>query len=136
MREMLQLEPFYKNFEHFFFTFRREDSESLAKKEKVYFAERPARNPLITLKAFLKAVKVLKKENPDIVISTGADVAVPMCIAAKLLGKKVVFIESFCRPSRPGWSGRIVYPIADLFIVQWKQVHKHYPKAVFGGSIF
>ncbi len=134
--EILQLRPFFSKHEYFFITFRRADTESLAKNEKIHFLERPARNPITTLLDFFSALKILKNENPDVIISTGADVAVPVCYAAKILWKKIIFIESFCRPYQPSISGRLVYPIADLFIIQWKALQKFYPRAKFGGSIF
>lgn len=136
LTEMLQLKEFYEKHEHFFITFKRADSESLAKSEKVFFIERPARNAFKTVKAFVQAWKILKREKPKLIVSTGADVAVPVCIAGKLQGRKIIFIESFCRPFKPGLSGRIAYNFADLFIYQWKEVGIHYPKGVFGGSIF
>ncbi|MFH1257054.1 MAG: PssD/Cps14F family polysaccharide biosynthesis glycosyltransferase [Candidatus Diapherotrites archaeon] len=136
LAEMLQLEEFYSKREHFFLTFRRPDSEDLAKREKVFFVERPARNPLAFILNFFQSLNVLLKEKPDLVLATGADVTASICLLAKILRKKMVFIESFCRPFRPSWSGRIVHPFADLFIVQWPEVHKAYKKAVFGGPIF
>jgi UDP-N-acetylglucosamine:LPS N-acetylglucosamine transferase len=136
LSEMLQLRDFYSKHGHFFITFKRADTESLAKNEKVFFIERPGRNPINTIKSFIQGWKIISREKPDIVISTGADVALGVCYAAKLHGKKVIFIESFCRPYTPGWTGRLVYPIADLFIVQWQDVKKYYKKAIYGGSIF
>jgi len=136
LTEMLQLEEFYKKKEHFFITFKRADTESLVKKEKVFFIELPGRNPIATIKSFFQALKILKKEKPDIIVSTGADAGLVVCIAGKLLGKKIIFIESFCRPTKPGLSGKIAYYFADLFIYQWKELEEFYPKGVFGGSIF
>lgn len=136
LSEMLQLESFYKKHEYFFVTFKRPDTESLAEKEKVCFVQRPARNPLFFLLNFFQSLSVFLKEKPDLIVSTGADAALSACWIARLLGKKIVFIESFCRPFKPGWTGKLVYPIADLFIVQWKQVQKHYPKSVYAGAIF
>lgn len=136
LQEMLQLEPFFKKFDYFFVTFRRKDTESLGAKHLVFFVERPARNPFSTLKCVWQSLQILLREKPDAVIATGADVSVPICFLAKLAGKKVVFIESFCRPVKPGISGRLVYPIADLFIYQWKELEKFYPRGKFGGSIF
>ncbi|VVB99019.1 UDP-N-acetylglucosamine--N-acetylmuramyl-(pentapeptide) pyrophosphoryl-undecaprenol N-acetylglucosamine transferase [uncultured archaeon] len=136
LSEMLQLSGFYAGREHFFVTFRRPDSESLGLKEKVFFVELPGRNPFNTLKCFFQSMKILIKENPDSVVSTGADAGLVVCIAGKLLGKKIVFIESFCRPLVPGLSGRVAYIFADLFIYQWKGLAKFYPRGVYGGSIF
>ena len=136
LSEMLQLKEFYSKYDHFFVTFKRADSESLAQKEKVLFVELPARNPVATIKCFFQSISILRKEKPDLIVSTGADAGLVVCVAAKLLGKKIVFIESFCRPLKPGISGRIAYMFADLFIYQWKELEKYYPRGIYGGSIF
>lgn len=136
LSELRQLHPFYEKSGHFFVTFCRPDSENLAKTNRVFFVERPARNPIKAVQAFVQSWKILRRENPDLVLSTGADAAIPICLLAKLLGKKVVFVESFCRTKEPSWSGRIAYWFADLFIYQWKELERFYPKGKFGGSIF
>ncbi|MAG18445.1 MAG: polysaccharide biosynthesis protein [Candidatus Diapherotrites archaeon] len=136
LSEMLQLRDFYGKKEHFFITFKRKDTESLSEKENVFFAELPGRNPIATIKSFFQSINVLRKENPEVIVSTGADVGLVVCVAGKILGKKIVFIESFCRPTKPGISGKIAYLFSDLFIYQWKELEKYYPKGVYGGSIF
>jgi len=136
LSEMMRLAPMYSKYRHFFITFRRADTESLSQKEKVYFAQLPARNPIATIQCFFECLNAIRKENPDAIISTGADLGLVACVAGKLLGKKIVFIESFCRPSRPGLSGKMAYMFADLFIYQWKELSEFYPKGIFGGSIF
>ncbi|WP_233414579.1 glycosyltransferase family protein [Thermaerobacillus caldiproteolyticus] len=57
------------------------------------------------------------RERPDVIVTTGAHTAAPMCYIAKLFRKKVVFIESFAKMTTPTNSRKLVYPIADLFIV-------------------
>ena len=59
-----------------------------------------------------------------------------MCYIAHFLKKKVVFIETFANSKTPTQAGRLVYPIADLFVVQWESMLEHYPNAVYGGWIF
>lgn len=136
LAELRQLAPFYESFEHFFVTFKRPDSQVLAKTKTVFFVERPARNPVKTLQNLAQSWNILRKEQPDLVLSTGADAAVLFCILGKIMGKKVIFVESFCRTQKPSWSGRLVYPFADLFIYQWKELEPFFPKGKFGGSIF
>lgn len=136
LTEMRQLEPFYAQHPHFFVTFRRGDSESLAQKEKVYFIERPARNPINTIRAFVQAWNIISQEKPRMVVSTGADVTVPVCIVAKLRGIPIVHIESFCRVRTPGLTGKIVAPLAETIIYQWPALRAYYPSGLFGGSIF
>jgi len=111
-------------------------SESLAKKEKVFFVKDPGKNPLNFLINAFQSLLIFLKEKPDVVISSGAGVAVPICYFAKIFGKKVIFIESFSRVDNPSLSGAFIHPIADLFIVQWRSLLKHYKNSVYGGSIF
>lgn len=82
------------------------------------------------------AFKVLKKEKPDLIISSGAAVAVPFFYVGKLFGAKTVYIEVFDRMDKPTLTGKLVYPITDLFVVQWEEMKKVYPKAINLGGIF
>ena len=136
LKEILQLNKFYKKHNYYFVTFDRADGKSLSKKEKVHFITCPSRNPFLFITNIFQSIKIFLIEKPNIVISTGADAALATCYIAKLFGKKVIYIESFCRPTNPSITGRLVYPIADLFIYQWKELAKYYPKGKFGGSIF
>ena len=69
-------------------------------------------------------------------ITTGTHTAVPMCKIAHKYGKKVIWIETFANSTTPTKAGEMIYPIADLFIVQWEELLKIYPKAVYGGAIY
>lgn len=86
----------------------------------------------------LKAFKILLKEKPTVLISTGALATVPFCIVGKLLGKRVVYIESFARVDTPSLTGKIIYKLklANLFVVQWEDMLKYFPEAIVGGRIF
>ncbi|MEW6295720.1 MAG: PssD/Cps14F family polysaccharide biosynthesis glycosyltransferase [Candidatus Diapherotrites archaeon] len=136
LSEILQLKRIFSKYNHYFVTFKRYDTEELKKNEKAYFVERPGRNPLKFIVNFFQSLVIFLREKPDLVISIGADVTVPTCYLAKLFGKKIIFIESFCRTKSPSLSGRLIYPIADLFIVQWEGLEKFYKKSVLGGPIF
>lgn len=73
---------------------------------------------------------------PDYVVTTGTHTAVPMCYIAHFFHKKVVWIETFANVNTPTKAGRMVYQIADKFIIQWPDLKKFYPKAEYWGSIF
>lgn len=87
-------------------------------------------------KMFGKVVKILRKEKPDFIITTGALIAFPFCILGKLRGTKIIYIESFARINNLSLTGKLVYPFADLFLVQWKSLLQTYPKAKYVGGIF
>ena len=86
---------------------------------------------------FIKAFFILNKEKPDFVITTGALCSYPVCIIAKKIFKsKIIYIESFARCDTVSLTGKLMIKYADLFIVQWKEMLKLLPKAVYGGGIF
>ncbi|MCM1157449.1 MAG: UDP-N-acetylglucosamine transferase subunit ALG14 [Bacteroidales bacterium] len=85
---------------------------------------------------FFYSVKILIKEKPNIIISTGALVTVPICLIAKTFGIKVIYIESFARIDDASLTGKIMYRIADLFLVQWEEMLKIFPNAKYVGGIF
>jgi UDP-N-acetylglucosamine:LPS N-acetylglucosamine transferase len=134
--QILQLKRVYKKYPHFFMTFKRDMTNDLSKTEKVYFVRDPERKLLDIFLNFFQSFRIFLLEKPNIVISTGAGVSIPICFIAKLFMKKVIFIESFSRVFRPSLSGRFAYLVSDLFIVQWEYLLKFYKKAKYGGSIF
>ena len=131
------LKPFWNNKERFWVTFDKQDAQSLLKDEKMYPCYYPTnRNLKNLLKNTVLAWKILRKEKPDLIISTGAAVAVPFFYLGKLFGAKVIYIEVFDRIDKPTLTGKLVYPITDKFIVEWEEMKKVYPKAENFGSIF
>lgn len=87
-------------------------------------------------KLLISAGKIMYREKPDFVVTTGALIAFPFCVYAKLMGAKVIYIESFARVYDRSLTGRLVYPMADLFLVQWESLLECYPKAKYVGGIF
>lgn len=137
LTHLYMLKPFWKNKERFWVTFNKEDARSKLNGEKMYSCYYPTnRNIVALIKNTFLAIKVLHKEKPDLIISSGAAVAVPFFYIGKLMGAKLIYIEVFDRYDKPTMTGKMVYPIVDKFIVQWEEEKKIYPKAINLGSIF
>jgi hypothetical protein len=96
---------------------------------QVYHVRHPRRSPWRTLVNIAQSLSVVLRERPALVISTGADVAVPVCLLARLAGAKLVYVET-AGELRPTLSGRLLYPFADLFVVQWPEKLRAFPRAV------
>jgi len=90
---------------------------------------------IFTLNIF-KSMYLFIKYRPDVIISTGTHTAVPMCYIGWLFRKKVIYIESFAKNKTPTLTGKLVYPIATKFIVQWESMLKVFPKAEYWGGIY
>ncbi len=137
LTHLYMLKPFWKDKDRFWVTFDKEDARSLLTGEKMYACYYPTNR---SLKALFRntriAWKVLRKEHPNLIISSGAAVAVPFFYLGKMMGAKLIYIEVFDRIDKSTMTGRMVYPIADKFIVQWEEQKKVYPKAINLGSIF
>lgn len=137
LAHLYMLKPFWKDKKRFWVTFDKEDSRSLLKNEIVYPCYYPTNRSLKALIINTKiAWKVLHKEKPNLLISSGAAVAVPFFYIGKLMGAKLIYLEVFDRIDKPTVTGKIVYPIVDNFIVQWEEQKSIYPKAINLGSIF
>lgn len=76
------------------------------------------------------------KFRPQVVITTGTHTAGPMCCIAKLLGSKVIYIETFANRNTKTAAGKLLYYVADTFVVQWEEMLKVYPKAKYWGWIY
>ena len=137
LSHLYMLKPFWESKDRFWVTFDKEDARSLLENEKMYPCYHPTNRNLFALVVNLGvAWKVLRKERPDVIISSGAAVAVPFFYVGKLLGAKLVYVEIFDRFDKATLTGRLVYPITDKFIVQWEEQKKTYKKAINLGSIF
>lgn len=137
LTHLVLLKQFWENEDRFWVTFDKEDARSALNHEKVYHCYFPTnRNIKNLIRNTFLAIKILRKEKPDVIISSGAAVAVPFFYIGKLMGIKTVYIEVFDRIDKSTMTGKLVYPVTDLFIVQWEEMKKVYPKAINLGGIF
>ena len=137
LTHLQMLRGFWERNERFWVTFDKEDARSQLKGEKMYPCYYPSnRNFKNLLRNTALAWKILRKERPDLIISSGAAASVPFFYLGKLLGAKTIYVEIFDRINTPSMSGRLVYPVTDRFIVEWEEMKGVYKKAINLGSIF
>lgn len=107
LTHLYMLKPFWKDKNRFWVTFDKEDARSLLKDEKMYPCYFPTnRNIKNLIRNTFLAIRVLKKEKPDLIISSGAAVAVPFFYLGKMMGAKLIYIEVFDRIDKPTMTGR------------------------------
>lgn len=141
--ELMQLEPIFKNYDYYIATEKDKSTEELKKKyiNRISYMVYGTRQKMLTY-PFIFLINIFKslilyiKIKPKYIVSTGAHTAVPICYIGKLLGSRIIFIETFANQNTRTLSGKMIYPISDLFIVQWEEMLKLYPKAVVGGAIY
>lgn len=137
LTHLYMLKSFWEKQNRFWVTFDKEDARSLLNGEKMYPAYYPSNRSVKAL--FIntwRALQILIKEKPDIIISSGAAPAIPFFWIGKLMGAKTIYIEVFDRIDTPTIAGKLCYPVADKFIVEWEEMKSIYHKAINLGSIF
>jgi beta-1,4-N-acetylglucosaminyltransferase len=91
---------------------------------------------LTLLENMFEIIKILMKEKPDILFSTGSEIAIPTFYIGKFLfGAKLIYLESVARMKDISFAGRLLMPIVDLFLVQWEELAGKYKKAKFWGRV-
>ena len=134
--QMMRLKGLWKNTDHFWVTEKGRDSESLLKKERVYYGYFPVtHNALNALSNFFFAISLFCKIRPTVLMSCGSGIAPPMFLAGKLLGCTLIFIDSYTFCTYPSLSARIISYFADITLTQHKNISQKYPRLSYWGSL-
>lgn len=133
---MLRLENAWNEYDTFCVTTSELVRAKLQKYGKVYVIGECNRQHLLrVVKVLLQCFKIILHERPDVVISTGAAGGCILCFIAKLVGAKVVWIDSITNVQRLSLSGRMVKDMADLFLVQWPELASQYGNVEYVGAV-
>ena len=136
LTEMLQLLDAFESHNIFFVTHPSIRDTELASIAPVYLIAHIGTNPYRLFLALFSSHRILKKEKPDIILSLGAEIALPFFFWGKILKIKTIFIESWCRLESLSRTGKLSYHIVDVFLVQWPQLLKVCgPKAHYEGAV-
>jgi hypothetical protein len=136
LAQLIRLEPWTDGCVRTWVTFDKPDARSLLADEAVIWAHHPTtRNIPNLLRNTVLALRHVRRLRPDIVVSTGAAVAVPFFVVARLLRIPTVYVEVFDRIDSPTLTGRLCRPIATRFCVQWPEQQAHYPGSVVIGPL-
>ena len=126
--ELMQLKPMFKKYDYHIITEKTKSNLKLKEeyKDRIGFLVYGTK---LSLYFYLKF-------HPDYIVTTGTHTAGPMCCIGKILGSKIIYIETFANITSKTATGKLIYHFADHFIVQWPSMKKLYPKAIDGGWIY
>lgn len=130
---MMRLQRFWSRHPHVWVTFDSPSTRGALTEERVWWAFSPTNRNLFNLvRNLILSIFVFLRERPDLVISTGAGVAVPFLFLGWLFGSRVAFVESLTRTRTLSLSARLVQPFGDVY-VQWPELQERYPKTIYAG---
>ena len=136
LNQLLKLADSWKDYETFSITTVESATSSLEEFGYVYVVGECNRYQLWRLlKTLLRCIKPILIKRPDVVVSTGAAVGYFACALGKLIGARVVWIDSITNVERMSLSGRLVRRFADVVIVQWPELKKRYRNVEYLGSV-
>ena len=134
--QMLALEPAWRDLDRAWVTLRSPYVEYLLREEEeVTYGHGPTPRDIGNFFRNLRlARRVLCERDPDVIVSTGAGLALPFFLLGRLQRRRLVYVESITRVDRLALTGRLVYPLASAFFVQWDSLSR-LRRARFHGSI-
>ncbi len=136
LAQLFALERWWAEHDRVWVTFDTPDAVALLAEERAIWAHHPTtRNLRNAWRNLTLAWRELRRGRPDVVVSNGAGVAVPFFVVAKLLGMRTVYVEVVDRVDSRTLTGRLVYPLTDLFCAQWAEQVRLYPRAVDIGAL-
>jgi beta-1,4-N-acetylglucosaminyltransferase len=134
--QLYQLRPWWTKHERLWVTFQKADSVSLLAGEHVAWAYHPTTRSLHNLvRNLFLAWRLLRSYRPRVVVSTGAGVAFPFFLVARLFGIKTIYIEVYDRIELPSLTGRLCYPLSHLFLLQWEEQKRLYRRGRVVGRL-
>ncbi len=136
LTELVELLDAFEGHELTFVTYRSSRNSEVRARGRAYFLRNIGKNPVRMGLACLSALYIILRERPRVIVSTGSEIAIPFFWVGKLLGCRNIFIETWARVTNPSLTGRMVYPVSDLFLVQWENLLDRYgTRAQYWGAV-
>ena len=133
LTEMLELGPAFEGYDIFYYSYEGETSKGLP---NVYTVPNKPYSPIQFVLNLYRTDRILKKEKPDFVVSTGAEIAIPMFLMAKMRGIPTAYVECGNQVTIPSLTGRIICRLTKNFFVQWPELLPSYHgRAQYRGSL-
>lgn len=136
LSQLLSLGPVWGDYEVICVSTGRMVKEKLETIGKTYIVgECNREHPIQTMGVLFKCLRIIVKERPDVVFSTGAAAGFLMCFWGKLFGAKVIWMDSIANARKLSMSGRMIRPFADIILSQWPDVAAKYPNVEYTGEV-
>lgn len=137
--QLMMLKPLMEKYDCFLLTEKTEYSVGKQDLDVRYLKQINRKEPLFIFKFIVNtfiSLRIFIKERPDVMITTGVLAVIPLALIMKVFKRKLIYIESFAKVTTKTLSGNLLYKYADQFYVQWEEMLKLYPNAIYKGGIY
>lgn len=136
LAQLMTLQPWLAAKRAQWVTFPTTDARSQLAGQEVVDAHHPTtRNIPNLLRNLGLAWRLLRRDRPDLILSSGAGVALPFFVLGRLLGIPTVYIEVFDRLDSTTLTGRLCRPFATCMLVQWEEQQPLYKGSTVVGTL-
>lgn len=139
LEQLLMLKPLMEKYDSVLVT-EKTDYSAGDMGIKTYYMRQINRKEALFLPKLLanswRSLVLIVKERPKVMITTGVLAVIPLALLIKLFGGKLIYIESFAKVCSKNLTGNLLYQFADQFYVQWEEMLKLYPNAIYKGGIY
>lgn len=141
LTQLLELKKIFNDYNYVLITEKNDVTLKMKKNYRMSYLKYGSRKYVlnymfIAIFNIIKSIGLFIKYRPQVIVTTGTHTAVPMCYIGWIFRRKVIYIESFAKRTSGTLTGKLVYPIATVFVVQWESLLKLYPKAKYWGGIY
>lgn len=139
LEQLLMLKPLMEKYDSILVTEKTEYSAGKLDVKTYYMRQINRKEPLFLPKLIgnsFRALRIILREHPKVMITTGVLAIIPLALLMKLFGGKLIYLESFAKVTSKTLSGKLLYKFADQFYVQWEEMLELYPKAIYKGGIY
>ena len=134
--QLLSLAEAWDGFSRLWVTDAASDTRSLLRDEPAVFGDQPSSRSVRSLiRNTVRAVRLLTRYRPRVVVTTGAAIAVPFVWLGRASGAHVVYVESLTRIDTPSVSLRLSRSAASQIYVQWPELARAIPRARYCGGV-
>jgi UDP-N-acetylglucosamine--N-acetylmuramyl-(pentapeptide) pyrophosphoryl-undecaprenol N-acetylglucosamine transferase len=140
VRQLLDLEPVWSRYNSYFVTEDSALGASIARDHRAYFVDHytlgqlrlghPWRMARAAFRNFFQTLAILRRERPDVIITTGAGAMFWTALLGRMMGARIILIDSFARFVAPSKFARMVRPFAHHVIAQSEAIRARWPNVL------
>jgi UDP-N-acetylglucosamine:LPS N-acetylglucosamine transferase len=137
LAQLQVLDEFWSRYDRFWVTFDTPEAIAALADERTFWCYHPTNRSLRNLlRNSWLALRILVRERPTHIVSTGAAIAVPFFYLGRLFGSRTIYLEVFDRIDGPTLTGRLIRPVTNYYLVQWPEQQSFYPGAEVVGPVY
>lgn len=135
--QLMRLKPALEGFDVFFVSLDPSSADDVPGCRYYTIRDASRRNKAAFILVALQLLRILFRERPKVVITTGsAPALVALVLARRLLGARTIWIDSIANVERLSTSGEKAGRVADLWLTQWPELAEGQgPRPEFWGAV-